>query len=408
MITDQQKRELVERIADSASFRRAPRLREFFLYVSHRAIEDPRVELSEYDIGFQVFKKPPSFNPSDDSIVRSSARQLRQKLSEYYQSDGRADEWIVEIPKGAYVPVFSLRSAAPAPTAGKRPAWRWRTAAIAGAAALAVLWIVMAVKAPRKAASHEPANLLAWLVGGRKSELSVVLPDSALNVVNSHRDQILTLEDYLRFEEQRKPPWEGVVPKSSPPFPGGRLITGFRDVLFLERLRGVATEAGIRIETRHSRLMQLREFREGNYLVLGDGWSNPWALLFQQGLNFRYEQQPGGVYGIRNQAPLAGERDFYTCTYEQARDGFSYATIAITPNLSESGIVILAGGLRTEGNEGKFDALLSSELFRSLDRSIRSMTPQQAHGLELLIEIKAKDGVANRTRLVAVRHPNKG
>ena len=47
--------------------------------------------LKEYLIGTEVYERNPSYNPSEDSIVRSEARRLRRKLNEYYESVGKDD-----------------------------------------------------------------------------------------------------------------------------------------------------------------------------------------------------------------------------------------------------------------------------------------------------------------------------
>ena len=355
--------------------------------------------MSEYEIAFQVFRRPQSFNPADDSIVRSSARQLRQKLGEYYLNAGRDETLLVEIPKGAYVPVFTVRQPAPLvqelPTGAPadvpaQPTTTWRRKALLGAVCIAALALALWAALPRESArpAQSEPTLLSWLFSESQGSFAVVLPDSALNIVNSQRPKILTLDEYLRVEEQTS-----------------RIITSYRDVLFLERLRNIAAQNNTRVELRHSRLMQLRDFREGHYLVLGDSWSNPWASLFHDRLNFRFEQHADGTYGIRNLAPRSGERDFYTSTPKEARDGVSYATISVNPNLSGSGLVVVAAGIRSEGNEGKFDALSSEELFRSLPQSVRNLRPRDALGLELLLQIDAKAGVAHHTRLLALRPP---
>jgi serine/threonine-protein kinase len=57
----------------------------------------------------QVFGKEESFDPRTDPIVRVQARRLRAKLVRYYREEGRADEWIIELPKGGYAPTFKRR-----------------------------------------------------------------------------------------------------------------------------------------------------------------------------------------------------------------------------------------------------------------------------------------------------------
>ena len=59
----------------------------------------------------QVFGKEDTFDPRTDPIVRVQARRLRAKLVRYYREEGRADETVIELPKGGYAPVFKQRDA---------------------------------------------------------------------------------------------------------------------------------------------------------------------------------------------------------------------------------------------------------------------------------------------------------
>jgi hypothetical protein len=85
VLSDDSRWALTQRIAQSEGFRRAPRLRAFLLYVAEHQLTRPEVELNEYQIATSVFDRPASFNPVEESIVRSSARQLRAKLHEYFE-----------------------------------------------------------------------------------------------------------------------------------------------------------------------------------------------------------------------------------------------------------------------------------------------------------------------------------
>src|SRR5665213_1538221 len=67
--------------------------------------------LKEYLIGLEVFNRQESFDPRVDSIVRVEARRLRAKLDEYYQTEGRDDEILIELRKGSYIPLFEYRRA---------------------------------------------------------------------------------------------------------------------------------------------------------------------------------------------------------------------------------------------------------------------------------------------------------
>lgn len=102
-------REQLERILASATFRQSDRLKRFVTFIVLEAIAGHREELKEYVIGVQVFGKEESFDPRTDPIVRVQARRLRAKLVHYYGQEGRADELIIDLPKGGYAPVFKQR-----------------------------------------------------------------------------------------------------------------------------------------------------------------------------------------------------------------------------------------------------------------------------------------------------------
>src|SRR5260370_31163441 len=107
---------LIERIVASAAFRKSGRLRDLLPHVARHSICGDLAELAEQRIGQAVFAKPVDYSPTEDSSVRVHIRQLRLKLHEYFDSQGRHESLTVEIPKGSYalafhsVPVSALAS----------------------------------------------------------------------------------------------------------------------------------------------------------------------------------------------------------------------------------------------------------------------------------------------------------
>jgi TolB-like protein/Flp pilus assembly protein TadD len=101
--------EHLERILASPTFQQGDRLKRFLKFIVSEAVAGRRHELKEYVIGVQVFGKEESFDPRTDPIVRVQARRLRAKLVRYYREEGRADETVIELPKGGYAPVFKQR-----------------------------------------------------------------------------------------------------------------------------------------------------------------------------------------------------------------------------------------------------------------------------------------------------------
>ena len=114
--TDEECRALVGRIGGSREFRRAVRLREFLTYVVDRYLAGCNEEITEPLIGQRVFGRPESYNPGEDSIVRTEARTLRQRLERYFAGEGAHEPLILEIPRGGYIPLFRMRNSGTAGT----------------------------------------------------------------------------------------------------------------------------------------------------------------------------------------------------------------------------------------------------------------------------------------------------
>ena len=125
----------LQRILASNPFRGSPRHRRFLEFIVEETLAGRDGEIKESVVATEVFGRGTSFDPRTDSVVRVEARNLRSRLNEYYLGEGAADPVIVELPKGAYVPLF--RAAVRPPVSGQR---RYlRPAGVAVAAAVLVL-----------------------------------------------------------------------------------------------------------------------------------------------------------------------------------------------------------------------------------------------------------------------------
>jgi len=108
--SDEQCRALVARILASPEFQRATRLREFLSYVVDRQLAGCPEEINETLIGHRVFGRSATYNAGEDSIVRTEARTLRQRLERYFAGPGASEPVVLEIPRGGYLPVFQARA----------------------------------------------------------------------------------------------------------------------------------------------------------------------------------------------------------------------------------------------------------------------------------------------------------
>ena len=108
--------QLIQRVIASTAFSRSSRLSSFLLFVSQRTIEGQTANLNEQEIGVKVFGRSEGYLQSDDNIVRANASRLRQRLEEYFASEGQFETFRVSLPKGGYVPEFATISPQPSPS----------------------------------------------------------------------------------------------------------------------------------------------------------------------------------------------------------------------------------------------------------------------------------------------------
>jgi hypothetical protein len=99
----------VRRILQSKAFRTSEVHRNLLNYLAEKSIAGEADSLKEYTVGLDVFAKPESYDPRQESVVRMHMARLRQKLAEYYRTEGTDDPIIVDLPKGGFKVTFEVR-----------------------------------------------------------------------------------------------------------------------------------------------------------------------------------------------------------------------------------------------------------------------------------------------------------
>ncbi len=105
-ISEEAIREELSRILESPMFIQSDRLSRFLRFTVEATLAGDADMLKEYLVGTEVYDRKPPYHPSSDSIVRSEARRLRNKLREYYESVGKDDSVSIYYRPGSYVPAF--------------------------------------------------------------------------------------------------------------------------------------------------------------------------------------------------------------------------------------------------------------------------------------------------------------
>src|SRR5713101_5821667 len=92
----------VDRILQSDTFRSSDALRRLLRFLAEKTASGEADQLKEYSVGIDALGKSPEYDPRHASSVRIQVSRLRQKLAEYYRTEGKADTHIVELPKGRF------------------------------------------------------------------------------------------------------------------------------------------------------------------------------------------------------------------------------------------------------------------------------------------------------------------
>ncbi|MDX1982172.1 MAG: tetratricopeptide repeat protein [Bryobacteraceae bacterium] len=98
----------------------APGELRLLVHVVEETLAGREADLNQKTIAADVFGRDlVEFDPRADSIVRTTAANLRESLLAYYAGAGRGDETVIELPKGTYVPRFSRQARLSPSAAGK-------------------------------------------------------------------------------------------------------------------------------------------------------------------------------------------------------------------------------------------------------------------------------------------------
>src|ERR1035438_601976 len=194
--------QLTERLTASPPFQKSARLRDLLRFMAERSLRGQPQDLTEHRIGSAVFGKPQDYSVVEDSSVRVHVRQLRLKLHEYFDGEGRYETSIVEIPKGCYTKLFRTvekRAAATPVLAVVRHGLKSRLRLLPWA--LAALFFVTSLAAwfrrPAVPLPPPPPWPLATPFAPDHRPVQVVVADINYGMMRLVNEQPVTLEQYL-------------------------------------------------------------------------------------------------------------------------------------------------------------------------------------------------------------------
>ncbi len=407
----------VEAVVQSAAFRRSPRLRDMLLHVTNATLRGSLEELTETRIAATVFGRP-DYNSAEDNLVRVSARQLRAKLAEYYETEGRDDEIVLDVPKGGYVAAFHTRhTAAHSPVAAVNPAVADRveprsrriTIVLAGLSVSLLLVSAFLWRQNRllrnAAAVDSPAALFDVLAPASGQRTDIVLTDSALVLLEQMLHRYVPLEDYAsqRYLSLSPDPVSGTPDSDLLTMLRRRQISSLADFRIVSKILQHYARHGAMLSVRHARNMQVRDFENGdNFVLIGSSRSNPWASLFDKPLAFRLQTQFGSSC-FENANAARNERRLY-CVQDFANEqGTDYAHLALLHTETSRGRVLLIAGADMESTEAAGEFVLNSRALPTVLQALHVRRVSDLPDFELLLKTYSVGGSGRSAELVYAR-----
>ena len=415
---------LAQRVVTGPHFARSLLLSKFLLYVVAETLEGRETEITEHQIGMHVFDRRPGYSTVEDNIVRNYARQLRRRLAEHFADEGSSESVRIDIPLGAYVPVFvgvsevhhstevhsfpvSVNIHAPldAPSGdATQLSWkRWlfgASAVVAYSAALVCLTWFAAVRAHAPQLSHEPADPLWTALFDGPANTFIVPADAGFNLLEDLSRRPLPLADYIKGGYLALP-LAGVDAHSADDL-RSQQFTSFVDFQIIAALARLPEYNPRRAFLRFPRDLRLDDLKNANAVLIGSVGSNPWASIADSSANFRivYHQGMEGAT-IINANPQPGEASTYASHWnEPAHETF--ALIAFLPNLGGNGHLLLLQGLDVAGTQAAAETLLYQNAIASVLR--RATRPDGSlRYFEVLLRSTSIESNATGTQVIASR-----
>ncbi|MEJ7710175.1 MAG: hypothetical protein WKF84_09995 [Pyrinomonadaceae bacterium] len=453
---NQDKFEQLENVLRSRVFQGSENLRAFLRYVVTKTVDQDAGSLKEYTIACDVFGQD-NYDPRIDSTVRVQAGRLRNKLQEYYSTEGRQDHIIIELPKGHYTPTFSYverpdtlaplpsvciiegsfptngaaaaeevavppqesvgaRSLENLPAEEKRPRWPVPVVASGLLLGVVVLWLSYVAVSYRAEAQQWRALTSTKNSSAEWRALSVVWGEflsSPQPILVSYSNALFERRPDHSLKSMRPlapgKAEESVAASASEPTNAEVDVidyyTGVGEVMGASSLSKFFTQAGHSFRVKRSLLLNWDDVKTENVVMLGSPAENLLlrSLPQAQDFEFRYNNELRLIELI-NLRPQPGEESIYRPKFERVRDQGSitlsvsedYALISLIKGLGEQNKLLILAGITTHGTHAAAEYMTKPEYAKELLNHLNASAVKGSAppgSYQVVLKVKVNGGV---------------
>lgn len=397
----------VEKIANSSVLQHSESLCRLLRYLSRYTLDHPGVHLKEYQIATEVFGRPSDFDPQLDSAVRVQVGRLRQKLQEYYHSEGAEDPILLELPKGSYTLSMVHRHAGETDRAASGPVAapdkrapalsKWKTAVIGLSLLLgvALLTIVAQRTSSRSTAAEAAENQTpaAFRVFWKSFASSPQEPW----VIFSNAQFVGRPETGMRYRDPDRDAQAKVLDH----------YTGVGEVLAVHELDQVFGLLHKQIRVKRGSLLSLDDVKNNDLIFVGSPAENLTLRDIPGTQEFVFQRLTDGPrkgdLAVINLHPQAGELKTFLGTPNNLPLTDDYSVIALIKGLNPARSALILAGTTTLGTQAAVEYVSRQSSVEQLLLRLAVSSTGEPQPFEAVLHVKVTRGVPIESELVALR-----
>ena len=405
-------------ILSSPHFSSSKRYPALLQYIVENTLAGKSDLFKERTLGMEVFGRSPTYDTSNDTIVRYTAGEVRKRLLLYYSESERKSSIRISLPAGSYIPEFYLGhgeleelgphgdfQAAPVP----EPFTDIDVKAHADLVVQEPGWTVpinsnetdhaspTAVGARgnsrRRLALAIIAIVLIALAAGSWWRYRAVSPQTAVDVfwapVLHDQRAVLICAGSVVFAQNR---YSGVVTADKDiEYPFLSRQTAFATA----QITGMLEHSGATVQLESAASTPLTELREHSVALVG-GYNNQWTIRLLQPLRFHFGPDTDPMIVDSMQPQTRWQRD-QSLPYSSADD---YAIVARYREATTDSWVVVLAGLGRNGTESAAQFAISPHYMQLLrDQAGSSFSNRN---IEAVLKIRVIDGKTGAPSILAI------
>ena len=394
----------LRKVLASAEFCSARSRARFLEYVVTRTLSGEEDSLKEYTIGVEVFDRGPAFDSRADGVVRTQAGLLRRHLERYYAGDGKHDPVVIVVPKGHYVPKFSVPPQTPRDRSGERAPRGWsRPVAWAGigaivvAAALAATRIARAPAVPVTAVARTAAEVDSLYV----PVWGPFLQPGVSNVLAFGTPQLFTaagvwvrdVEVNTPAEAEKRAVLRSFGKVLGEPLAPNEAYTGIGEAYGVHVLSRFFFEKSRDLRVVRSRTVSWDNLKHDNVIFLTSARFR--TLADQLAYPTDFVHALGTLNHVENRRPIGSEPARYEPRPAGGEEG-DHAIITVWPGKVPGRRIMVLSGRQTWGTQAAAEYLTEPGYLRELNRHLadcqhRAGAPSHPDFFQVLLRVEIRD-----------------